>query len=48
MIYMLAFEGGSIDFLLSEKHQDYFNEPDEPVILIGKTPVKCYTIDYKG
>ena len=48
MIYLLAFEGQSIKLLLDKSNSDYFQEKNKPVILLGKTPVKCFTIDDRG
>lgn len=48
MINLLAFEGQSIKLLLDDSNSEHFHGKDSPIILIGKTPVKCFTIDDRG
>ena len=50
MIYLMAFEGQSIKLLLedccSRMEDDKGNK--SPIILMCKTPVKCFSIDDRG
>lgn len=48
MIYMMAYLPKCIKFLLSEKNKVHFDDCDEPVILLSKSPVKCFTVSMEG